>query len=345
MTAWRHAAIVTLVCVVAACAPVVAPAGAPITTARAEAETFVAPDGATLPMRRWVPPDGSKPKAILLALHGFNDYSNFFDAAGRWFARHGIVSYAYDQRGFGQAPNRGLWPGTAALTSDLRAAAAVVRRLHPNTPLYLFGESMGGAVILVTQGGAAPADADGVILAAPAVWGRASMPWYQSLALWLAAHSMPDNRMSGRGFGVRASDNDEMLMALGKDPLVIKETRVDAVFGLVNLMDQAMANAARVDTPMLILYGEHDQLVPAGAMAEMLASLPPAPAEQRRFALYAEGYHMLLRDRQAETVWRDIASWITSRRAPLPSAAERRAAEACSAGRLCVSVSQSKRHP
>lgn len=329
--------------VIAACAPVIAPAGQPVMAARADADRFIAADGAALPMRRWRP--AGKPKAVILALHGFNDYSNFFDAPGRWLAERGIAAYAYDQRGFGGAPNRGLWPGTAALTSDLRTVTQLLRRSHPGVPLYLFGESMGGAVILVTQGGAAPADADGVILAAPAVWGRASMPWYQSIALWMAAHSTPGGQVTGRGLGVRASDNDEMLIALGRDPLVIKETRVDAVFGLVNLMDQAMAAAVGVEEPMLILYGEHDQLVPAGAVTELLATLPPAAPERRRVALYADGYHMLVRDLGAEAVWQDIAAWITSRRAPLPSGADRRAAEACSAGRLCASVAVPEKHP
>ncbi len=339
MIGWRRLFAVLLMGLVVACAPVIAPAGQAVTSPRSEPERFIAADGAELPMRRWLPPPGAKPKAVILALHGFNDYSNFFDGPGRWLAERGIASYAYDQRGFGQAPNRGLWAGSAALTTDLRDVTAVLRRAYPGTPLYLFGESMGGAVIIVTMGGAAPADADGVILSAPAVWGRASMPWYQSMALWMAAHTMPGNQMTGRGFGVRASDNDEMLIALGKDPLVIKETRVDAVFGLVNLMDQAMAAAAGIEVPTLILYGEQDQLVPAGAMTEMLATLPPAPAERRRLALYADGYHMMTRDRQAEVVWRDIAAWINGRRAPLPSGADRHAAKACSAGRLCASLS------
>src|SRR6266487_195279 len=34
---------------------------------------FIAPDGAQLPLRKWLPK--GQPKAVVLALHGFGDYS------------------------------------------------------------------------------------------------------------------------------------------------------------------------------------------------------------------------------------------------------------------------------
>ena len=54
----------------------------------------------------------------------------------------------------------------------------------------------------------------------------------------------------------------EMLLALGRDPLVIKATRIDAMHGLVNLMDTALEEAAGFKTPALILYGERDEIIP-----------------------------------------------------------------------------------
>jgi alpha-beta hydrolase superfamily lysophospholipase len=287
-------------------------------------------------MRSWLPESGPA-DAVVIALHGFNDYSNFFDGAGRFLADRAIASYAYDQRGFGASPSRGLWPGSDVLMADLRAAIAAVRALHPGAPLYLFGESMGGAVVMTLMAEPRPPAVDGVILAAPAVWGRRSMPWYQTMALWMAVRTFPGSRVSGAGLGIQASDNTEMLRALGHDPMVIKGTRVDAVWGLVNLMDQAMAAAAALDGRLLILYGERDQLIPAGALAEMLARLPGEGTGQRRFALYAEGWHMLTRDLQAETVWRDIDGWIADPDTPLPSGADRRgAAGACLGRTVCA---------
>jgi hypothetical protein len=78
---------------------------------------------------------------------------------------------------------------------------------------------------------------------APAIWGRDSIGWMGSDSLWLFAHSIPWYTVDGRGLRIEPSDNWDMLRKLAHDPLVIKETRVDAVYGLVGLMDLAWAAA------------------------------------------------------------------------------------------------------
>jgi ABC-2 type transport system ATP-binding protein len=321
-----------------ACAPMAVPAGPPVTAPVLEGDALQTADGTRLPLRAWLPESGP-PDAAVIALHGFNDYSNFFDATGRFLAGRGVASYAYDQRGFGASPNRGLWPGSDALSADLRAAIAAVRARHPGTPLFLFGESMGGAVVMTLLARPDAPPVEGAVLSAPAVWGRASMPWYQTTVLWMAAHTLPWTRVTGRGLGIQASDNLEMLQTMGRDPMVIKGTRVDAVWGLVDLMDKAMAAAPVLNGRLLILYGERDQLIPAGAVEEMLARLPAEARKLRRFALYADGWHMLTRDLQAETVWRDIDAFIADPAGALPSGADARGeAGACSGRTVCAIV-------
>ncbi len=307
-------------CTIGACAPTVIPAGPPVQAPALTADAIVAADGTRLPLRRWQPASGT-PSAVIVALHGFNDYGSFFDAPGRWLAEQGIAAYAYDQRGFGKTAMRGLWAGTETLAGDALSAVALIRAHHPETPVFLLGASMGGAVAMVAVTGAKPAPVDGVILSAPAVWGRATMPLYQRVALTLSSHTVPWLTLTGSGLGIQASDNIEMLRALGRDPLFIKETRIDAIHGLVDLMDAALASAPKLNLPSLILRGANDQVIEDGPTAVMLAELPKDAPQPRRITRYPAGWHMLLRDLQAQIVWRDIKGWIDDPAADLPSGA------------------------
>ncbi len=308
---------VLLVLLLGACAPRFQLPGPPRDEPRLTESHAVMADGTALPLRSW-PATGDR-RAVMLALHGFNDYGNFIDRAAGHFGDAGIKVYAYDQRGFGNAPVRGRWPGTRAMTDDLRTVAGLLRRRYPHTPLYVLGMSMGGAVVMAAQAEKPIPGATGTILAAPAVWGRATMPFYQRWALWLGAHSVPWLTLTARGIERNPSDNREMLRALGRDPLVIKETRIDAIYGLVGLMDRAFASADGYRAPTLLLYGDNDDIVPKEAMESVFERLPDSASAVQRIIRYPDGYHMLLRDLQAETVWRDIAAWIADPAGRLPS--------------------------
>lgn len=309
----------------AACAPRLAPPGPGATEPLLAAETVVAADGLALPLRSWLP-DG-EPSAVMLALHGFNDYSRAFEEPARYWAKRGIAVYAYDQRGFGEAPHTGLWPGYQALLDDLQAVAGLLAARHPGKPLYLLGESMGAAVIIAAAAEQRPLPAAGLILTAPAVWGRQAMPFYQRWTLWLAERLVPGMTVTGRGLDIQASDNIEMLRGLGRDPLVIKETRIDTIAGLVDLMGRAGAASHALGRPTLLLYGEKDEVIPPEPLFAFLReALAGGPGELQP-ALYANGWHLLLRDLEARVVWDDILHWMKDREGPLPSGADRLAAQ------------------
>jgi acylglycerol lipase len=284
---------------------------------------FITTDGQTLPLRRWLP--AGRPRAVILALHGFNDYSNAFTGPAENWARAGIATYAYDQRGFGAAPERGLWPGRVELAADATAACGVLRRLYPRVPLYLLGESMGGAVAVVAmtgEAGTAVPDVDGVIMTAPAVWGRATMGLLPRVALWVAVRVAPSLKLTGQSLHIVASDNIPMLRALGRDPLVIKGTRIDVIWGLVNLMDAALDAAPRLRAPLLVMYGEHDPIIPKGPMDRFIRALLHNGHDGVSVAYYRHGYHMLLRDLDGPMVAADVAGWVLSPSAPLRSGAD-----------------------
>src|SRR5512134_530150 len=85
---------------------------------RFETEAVISFDGARLGLTSWAAE--GEPWAVIVAAHGMNDYANAFHIAGPTWAERGITTYAYDQRGFGRSPLRGVWAGEELLVEDLR---------------------------------------------------------------------------------------------------------------------------------------------------------------------------------------------------------------------------------
>lgn len=295
----------------AGCAAVSAPRGVENVQPEIQGDVFVARDGVKLPLRQW-DAEGA-PRAIVIALHGMNDYSNSFDGPGKLWAGQGFTTLAYDQRGFGRGPGPGLWAGSESMREDFRDCVAAARRRYPGVPLFALGESMGGAVLLtaLAEPDARALNLSGVILAAPAVWSRADMPLSYRAALFLVAHLTPGLIVSGNGLKIMPSDNIPMLRALSRDPYVIKQTRADAVFGLVNLMDEARQapDHLAATPPILLQYGRNDPIIPRPPTQAVAAALGPRATVR----VYDKGYHMLLRDLEGAAVQQDVADWITQR--------------------------------
>lgn len=325
----RLAAVAALLTMAAltACAPETQRIGEAFTTPALRGDAVQTADGTLLPLRSWMP--AGKPKAVILGLHGMNEHAGVFEMPAEAWRKAGIAVYAYDQRSFGAAPQPGVWPGADRMADDFGVAARLLRSRHPGVPIYAVGSSMGGGVLLLAMARPEAPPVDGVILEAPAVWSRSRMPDYQSAALWIAAHTVPDMTLTGRGLNRVPSDNRAMLRARWRDPLIQKSARVDALWGVTNLMDRAYEAAPRLRVPVLLLYGERDQIIPRVPIEDVARRLP---GESRRVAFYRNGWHMLFRDLDSATVHRDVIAWIADRRAPLPSGADRTAAAQLIAG-------------
>ena len=249
-----------------------------------------------------------EPRAVILGVHGFGDYgpSTFEPAAEYWRSR-GITTYAYDQRGFGRNPSFGHWPGAETLVADLRAVAREIRARHPCLPLVVAGHSMGGGVALAAAGEGL--EADGLILAAPAIWGGERMNPLLRLLAWGAAATIPEHRFSGKGVvRIQASDNIPLLRALARDPYYLKKPSARELYGLVRVTDLARAAVDELRLPALLLLGEKDEIVPNRRVREIFAEADGP----RQVLAYEDGWHLLFRDLQADRVWVDVAEWVLS---------------------------------
>jgi alpha-beta hydrolase superfamily lysophospholipase len=108
-------------------------------------------DQAPIFVRKWEPPCGIRPHAMVQITHGVAEHSGRYDRLARFLATHGCVAYALDLRGHGQTagPDKLGQAGITAwydMTADIKQLADIARTQHPDLPLIAFGHSMGSAL-------------------------------------------------------------------------------------------------------------------------------------------------------------------------------------------------------
>lgn len=286
-------------------------------------QSFTSFDGARLGMTQW-PPTAASSDAhplVIVGVHGMNDYANDFFEAAPWWAEHGATVYAYDQRGFGRSPQAGVWPDPSVMRKDLNTLVGLVRARHgAEARIAVVGASMGAAVAVTAFAQDERPDADVLVLSGPGVWGWGALPVLYRVSLWASAHVRPAwVVVPPKGVTVTPTDNRKKRIELWEDPYVLKHTRIDSVYGLISIMEEAVQALPRLpaDVPTLMLYGAKDEIIPEGSVKRAAKRLPV----HVETAYYPNGYHMLLSDLQGERVWNDILTFIRAPQAARPSQA------------------------
>lgn len=273
---------------------------------------FNLPDGARLPYRLY--PAKGRLQVVVLALHGYTDSRDGWQILAKSLNPHGVALYAPDLSSFGATRNRGVWPGTAVLVDEARDEALQLRALYPRIPLYILGESMGGAIGILLGSSSNPPPVDGYVLSAPAVWGGPVLNPFYKFTLRVADFVAPNKRLIGQSVHILASDNIPALIAFGEDPLTLRAPRISNIAGLVRLMGQAQQACAHFNQPALFLYGGHDELIPPAAMRACWQALPTqAPVT---LAYYPADYHLLPRDLERAVPNADILAFLQKRGLP-----------------------------
>lgn len=99
---------------------------------------------------RWSSDDSEPPlRGVLQIAHGMAETAKRYERLARVLTAHGFMVYANDHRGHGRtagSPEELGWPGKQGFTGmeeDITQLSAIIRREHPDLPLFLLGHSMG----------------------------------------------------------------------------------------------------------------------------------------------------------------------------------------------------------
>ena len=269
---------------------------------------FAASDGAYVPYRLWLP---REIRAGILLLHGACDYSGAFDEVAPRLARGGLAALAIDQRGFGATESRGHWAGHARMAEDVADALAFLRgRVPGGAPLFILGESMGGAVAIVAAARGV-AQTAGLILIAPGA--IASLYWRQVLGaavrllrLVLRTRALRFDRLSGWDLSPSAA------IRLMGDPLVLRTLRADMLAGLLELSCVVIGEATHVTVPTLTVVGNRDDVLRQACVRRLHENL----RGEKTWQSIEDGPHLLLDWQRADEVIARTLRWLEQRLAP-----------------------------
>lgn len=293
-----------------------------VTASGAEGRQLRTPDGLTLFGQWWVPAD-REPRAVVLLVHGTALHSGFYKPWADHLVGKGYAVFAIDLRGWGQSQGmgkRGYVRNYDEYIGDVRIAYGELRKRYPAQPVFLQGESLGGTVVLMMDA-LHVIPASGLILNAPAVKpnpgiGIVRAPGFLAdFGLWglgILGKMAPNSGSipfldTLSGFGFR---DEHVRQRFINDPFCSHDALPAAYLtALSEATTRVEQNLASIQTPLIILQGTSDNLVPLSS-SEFLEK--NVGSEDKTLKIYPDMSHTTLHDSGRDAVWADIIGWMSA---------------------------------
>lgn len=266
-------------------------------------------DGIELHERRWLPESGCR--AVVCLVHGLGEHSGRYPHVGKAFNAHRLGVYAFDLRGHGHSGGRrSHTPGYKNLLDDIDLLIETARAEQPGVPLFLYGHSLGGALVINHVLRRQPPLA-GAIVSAPALRPGFEPPRWKLAVGRLAAGIWPTLRLASELDPTAISRDPDVVERYESDPLMNRSLTARLGIAAIDEGERALSEAATLSIPLLLMHGTGDRLT--------------SPEASRRFAadagdlctlrLFDGLYHELHNEPEKVDVFGCVFDWIDARTA------------------------------
>jgi len=293
--------------------------GTPFVAATTPAEV-VQPDGvkhaqgqfdgvgkAKLFWQSWSASTKVQKRGALVVVHGLKDHSSRYEGFARELALHGYDVWAFDLRGHGHSSGNRV--ATLLFDDYVMDLDMFLTRvlLEENVPVFVFGHSMGGAIVTL-HSLMYHSNVRGMILSAPAL--ETGISGAKIHATNATDSIFPD-------FDVFDLDVNHF----SRDPAVVRDVRKDPLvyqgaasahmgaelIGGIQTIDASMED---VRVPLLLLHGKADLVTTPEGSKELFKR---AASKDKTLKLYGNLVHDLLHEPEHTQVVTDITAWLDAR--------------------------------
>lgn len=251
----------------------------------------------------------SKPRAMILSIHGFGLHKGAFAAFAHRMVKEGIAVYAIDVRGFGSWTDPRVKYQKVDFYSTLIDVGTLLpwlSKIHPGVPTFLLGESMGGA-IAVQATAMFPDNVHGLIASVPGNEYFRANQTNMDVVLHLVRPDTPFD--ISEQVVERATDKKELKSSWRKDPKSRLTLSPLELFEFHQFMKKSHELARRIDhTPVLMLHGVQDKLAKPDGTFKIFNELA---TKDKDLMMISGSEHLIFEDAQFnEPVIDVVLNWI-----------------------------------
>lgn len=265
-------------------------------------------DGLDIFAQAWEP-DIVQPKAVVCHVHGLGEHSARYAHVAEAFSKEGFVLFTSDLRGHGRSAGpRGHVSAIEDFMQDIDVLFEQARSRYPGLPLFLYGHSLGGILVL-HYGLSRKPDVKGVIATSSGL--RTALE-KQPLKVFLAKvlGSLIPSTTIVSGLDPNGISHDKnVVKAYQEDPLVHDKASLGFGKVMLGVTKWTLEHAGEFSRPLLLLHGKADPIAFPSGSIEFATPLK----EKCTLVLWEDGYHELHNEPDKAEVLKTMTLWMDAR--------------------------------
>lgn len=288
-------------------------------------------DDVAIYIKKWYT-SSKEPKAIVQLAHGMVEHINRYNEFAQFLVEQGFFVYGNDHRGHGNTGERqGLLgyfseeDGFAKTANDLHVITNRIKQHYPNTPIILFGHSM-GSFLTRNYLQQYSMEVNGAILSGTGYFPSLTSQVGKMIAGWMPPKKESKlmnsiafgnyNRKIDKSTGFDWLTRDQSVVAnYIEDPhsgfVPTARFFYDLMTGLIRMNNTKLNQNIRKDLPLFFISGDAD---PVGNYAKGVwktaHQYEKLGLENITTMLFSDGRHELLNEVNKEEVYAAIVKWI-----------------------------------
>ena len=247
------------------------------------------------------------PAAVVLLVHGLGEHSGRYAGWASRFNERGVAVCAFDLPGHGRSEGRrGVIPFPDKVYDTIDTVIGSIASEYPGVPLFLYGHSLGGIIVLNYLVRRKPA-ITGAIVTSPWILLTETPPKAKVLLASVAKRLMPGMAQAS-GLKTEYLSRDPEVVALYRnDPLVHGQISAGLYGWITDAGTETLARAAEINVPLLLAHGRNDMIISPASSVQVAEAAPRATLK-----LWDGGYHELHNDLLKEEHFEFIIGWINT---------------------------------
>lgn len=256
-------------------------------------------------LRGMIQSPGENTKAVIILVHGLGEHIQRYIYWADLFKKEGIGFAGVDLPGHGRSEGRrGNIISYALLEEMIDILLNSCKKTFPGIPVYIYGHSLGGTIVLDYLLRKNP-KVKGAIITAP--WLRLS---FEPPRIKLILASVMKNILPGliqpSGLNANHISHDETVVEKYRtDPLVHGKISVSLFHGSMTAAKYSLEHASELKVPTLILHGSDDKILSPEGSREFAGKTSLADLK-----IWDGGYHELHNEPFKNEVFAYIINWI-----------------------------------